>query len=92
MVNRLEKVRDATPDTPLVLHGAHGASDELLLDTIRRGVNKINASGAIRMGYLNYISSNARSMATPVLKVQAVRVYVRDITRYMDLIGSAGKA
>jgi ABC-type sugar transport system substrate-binding protein len=39
---RLKQIRDAVPNTPLVLHGGSGVSAELLRSAIAAGIRKVN--------------------------------------------------
>ena len=90
-IERLSQIRAAL-DTPLVLHGGSGLSDEDFRNTIAAGIAKVNiftdmcvaGTNAMRRGleqgmdYLNI--RNAR--------VEDIRAVVR---RKMELFGSAGK-
>ena len=90
-IERLSQIR-AVLDTPLVLHGGSGLSDEDFRNTIAAGIAKVNiftdmcvaGTNAMRRGleqgmdYLNI--RNAR--------VEDIRAVVR---RKMELFGSAGK-
>jgi tagatose 1,6-diphosphate aldolase GatY/KbaY len=45
---RLEKIRDAVPETPLVLHGGSGVPRELLQRAIECGIAKVNIGTEIK--------------------------------------------
>ncbi|MCR5485066.1 MAG: class II fructose-bisphosphate aldolase [Clostridiales bacterium] len=49
-VRRIEEIHSAI-DTPLVLHGASGLSDEVLRDCIKAGISKINFATELRQAY-----------------------------------------
>jgi tagatose 1,6-diphosphate aldolase GatY/KbaY len=45
---RLAAIRDALPDTPLVLHGGSGVPDELVRRAIEHGITKLNIGTEIK--------------------------------------------
>jgi len=45
---RLAAIRDAVPDTPLVLHGGSGVPDELVRRAIEHGITKLNIGTEIK--------------------------------------------
>lgn len=53
-VERIKEIHRAV-DTPLVLHGASGLSDEILKDCIDAGISKINFATELRQAYTNGI-------------------------------------
>lgn len=53
-VERIKEIHAAI-DTPLVLHGASGLSDEVLKDCIAAGITKINFATELRQAYTNGI-------------------------------------
>lgn len=55
-VKRIEEIHSAI-DTPLVLHGASGLSDEVLRDCIAAGISKINFATELRQAYTNGIKA-----------------------------------
>lgn len=85
-------MHSSVPEIPLVLHGTHGVSDELFLETARRGVAKINLNRTVRDEYTDFVAENAGKLELTVLKRRAVEVYVKSIERMMDVFGSSGKA
>lgn len=89
---RLGEVHSAVPEIPLALHGTHAVSDELFLETARRGVAKINLNRTVRDKYTDFVTENAGKLELTVLKSKAVEVYVKSIERMMDVFGSSGKA
>lgn len=92
ILHRLGEVHSAVPEIPLALHGTHGVSDELFLETARRGVAKINLNRTVRDEYTDFVTENAGKLELTVLKSKAVEVYVKSIERMMDVFGSSGKA
>lgn len=55
-VKRIEEIHSAI-DTPLVLHGASGLSDEVLRDCIAAGISKINFATELRQAYTDGIKA-----------------------------------
>ena len=55
-VKRIEEIHSAI-DTPLVLHGASGLSDEVLRDCIAAGISKINFATELRQAYTEGIKA-----------------------------------
>lgn len=55
-IERIKEIHAAI-DTPLVLHGASGLSDEVLKDCIAAGITKINFATELRQAYTNGIKS-----------------------------------
>ena len=51
-IERIKEIHAAI-DTPLVLHGASGLSDEVLKDCIAAGITKINFATELRQAYTN---------------------------------------
>ena len=55
-IERIKEIHAAI-DTPLVLHGASGLSDEVLKDCIAAGITKINFATELRQAYTNGIKA-----------------------------------
>lgn len=55
-IERIKEIHAAI-DTPLVLHGASGLSDEVLKDCIACGITKINFATELRQAYTNGIKA-----------------------------------
>ena len=55
-VKRIEEIHSAI-ETPLVLHGASGLSDDVLKDCIAAGISKINFATELRQAYTNGIKA-----------------------------------
>lgn len=91
-LDRLQKIHEVVPDTPLALHGTHPVSDELFHKAIRCGMRKVNLNRNVRDGYTRFVADNAGRLELTKLKEQAVEVYKRDVGRAMKMLGSSGKA
>ncbi len=55
-IQRIKEIHEAI-ETPLVLHGASGLSDEVLRDCIAAGISKINFATELRQAYTNGIKA-----------------------------------
>lgn len=55
-VQRIAEIHEAI-ETPLVLHGASGLSDDVLRDCIAAGISKINFATELRQAYTNGIKA-----------------------------------
>lgn len=51
-LDRLTEIRKVV-DIPLVLHGASGLSDEAVMESIKRGICKVNFATELRIAYTN---------------------------------------
>ena len=91
-LNRLSEIRSAV-DTPLVLHGGSGLSDDDFRNSIRGGIAKVNiftdlciaGESAMKEGTdkkLGYLETRS-------LKVEKIKA---EVLRKITLFGSAGKA
>ncbi|KAF5027035.1 hypothetical protein F66182_911 [Fusarium sp. NRRL 66182] len=89
----LMRIHESIPDTPLVLHGTKGVSDEQFRDMRKHGMIKINVNRTVRDEYTQFLADNAGKLELTVLKMKAVEVYQKSIERVMkDVFNSAGKA
>lgn len=55
-IQRIKEIHEAI-ETPLVLHGASGLSDEVIRDCIAAGISKINFATELRQAYTNGIKA-----------------------------------
>lgn len=66
-INRIKEIKITLPDTPLVLHGASGNTDEDLVDSINAGVSIIHINTEIRKaftdGIRDYLMRNLKDIA-----------------------------
>ncbi|KAI3396709.1 hypothetical protein diail_11736 [Diaporthe ilicicola] len=79
----LEEIHRIVPDTPIVLHGTHGVSDELFRKTRQYGVLKVNVNRTVRDDYTKFVAENAGKLELTVLKLRAVEIYTESIKRVM---------
>ena len=91
-IDRLSSIRAAV-DTPLVLHGGSGLSDDDFRNTIRAGIAKVNIFTDLCLagdaGMRSGLSDGVGYLETRNRKVAAIREVVKN---KIDLFGCAGKA
>lgn len=91
----LDRVRAIT-DIPLVMHGCTGLSDEIIKETIKRGVAKINFGTEVRYKYVEHYREGLEQLDHKghswLLSQYANDKLTDDIKRVIELSGSAGKA
>lgn len=87
---RLREIRSVV-DTPLVLHGGSGLSDEDFRNCIRDGIAKVNIFTDLCVAGLNAVKN---SDSTDYLEVrnQKVEAIKQTVMHKMHLFGSVGKA
>lgn len=91
----LDEVRKLT-DIPLVMHGCTGLPDEVIRETIKRGVAKINFGTEIRYKYVEHYQEGLEKLDHKghswLLSQYANDLLTEDVKRVIELSGSAGKA
>ena len=91
-IERLKAIRSAC-DTPLVLHGGSGLTDDDFKNTIKYGIAKVNiftdlcVAGATAMQ--KGIAENKDYLSIRNMKVEEIK---KAVIRKMELFGSKGKA
>jgi tagatose 1,6-diphosphate aldolase GatY/KbaY len=58
-LDRLERIRKEV-DIPLVLHGASGLADEVVIESIKRGICKVNFATELRIAYSNGVKETLK--------------------------------
>ncbi len=89
----LEKIRNAVP-VPLVLHGGSGTPEDQLKRAVGLGIAKVNVASEIASAFNStYIPTmNAGKTWWAVAKRMGTEKSLEVIARWMDMLGSAGKA
>ena len=91
----MEQIVAAT-DTPMVLHGGSGLSDDVFLRLIRLGTAKVNISTALKQAYADRFRTYLEARPTeynPLKLIGAAHSEVMQLTQhYCKLFGSEGKA
>ncbi len=91
---RITAIREAIPETPLVLHGGSGLSDEDFRTAIARGIAKVNIFTDINVAGAKAIREavqQEKCAMTDLMNLQVEAVKAETI-RKMKLFGSVGKA
>ncbi|MDI9355209.1 MAG: class II fructose-bisphosphate aldolase [Cyanobium sp. MAG06] len=83
-IDRIREISQAIPDTPLVLHGASGNTDEDIKDAIKSGISLIHINTEIRVAFRNgikrYLDNNPLEIA-PYKFEQAGQDEMRKVVR-----------
>jgi len=91
---RMEQIVAAT-NTPMVLHGGSGLSDDVFLRLISLGTAKVNISTALKQSYADRFRTYLEERPTefnPLKLIGAVHSEVMKLTQhYCKLFGSEGK-
>ena len=94
-IERLSDIRN-TIDTPLVLHGGSGLSDDDFRNTIKRGITKVNIFTDLCVAGENAVANNIGDtsgfngyLSLRTLKVEAMK---KAVMEKMMLFGSDGRA
>ena len=92
---RLDDIRRAV-DTPLVLHGASGLSDEQTRECVRRGITKVNIATELRIAWTETIRREQAAdpaVFDPKKAAGKARDAVKEIVKEkIRVLGGGGKA
>lgn len=90
-IQRLQKIRDCL-DTPLVLHGGSGLSDDDFRNTIAAGIAKVNIFTDLCVAGVNAMEQGIRSgMGYLDIRNSKVEAIKQAVKTKIELFGSAGK-
>lgn len=91
-IERLKEIRKAT-DTPLVLHGGSGLSDDDFRNTIRKGIDKVNIFTDLCLAG-DRATADGREKSLGYLETRNLKVqYIKEeVMKKMRLFGSENKA
>lgn len=89
-IGRLKEIRAAL-DTPLVLHGGSGLSDDDFRNTIREGITKVNIYTDVILAGLAAMRDHIHESYVDI-KVKKVEYIKREVMKKMELFGSVNKA
>lgn len=94
-LDRLEEIRKVV-DIPLVLHGASGLSEEAVVESIKRGICKVNFATELRIAYTggirDYLKENPEAFDPKKYGVVAMERVKEIVETRMKMCGCAGKA
>ena len=89
----LQKIREAAPDLPLVLHGGSGTGDENLAKACQMGICKVNVGTELETGAMMAVVNQYNTIGKCRGVFDTMREgYKAQIIRHMKLFGSVGKA
>src|SRR4051794_8668595 len=94
LLNSLKHIHTAVGKScPLVLHGTHPLSDDMVRLAMKLGVVKINENRTVRNRYMEFLAGNSGKMELTQLQMEGVEIYSQEIERMMrDVFMSAGRA
>lgn len=95
-LNRLTEIKTLLPNTPIVLHGASGVSDESVRECIARGIRKINIDTDLRQAFVwkmrEIMDANPKEIDPRKILGPAKEALKAVVKTKMQLFGCAGKA
>ena len=95
-IDRIKAIREATGNTPLVLHGGSGIPDEQVKAAIAAGVRKMNIGTdvccAFADGTRETLEDPKRSLAIDLFMKHPIEVVKKLAVEKIQLVGANGKA
>lgn len=95
-LDRLSEIKALLPNTPIVLHGASGVSEESVRECIARGIRKINIDTDLRQAFVykmqEVIAANPKEFDPRKILGPAKEAMKAVVKAKMQLFGCAGKA
>lgn len=89
---RLRGIFDALKGrTRLVLHGTNDFPPELILAGIEAGVTKFNVNKLLLKPWHDFLRANVNLPLTQLME-EGIDVLAKETERWMDIMGSSGKA
>jgi fructose-bisphosphate aldolase, class II len=94
-LDRLVEIKALIPNTPVVLHGASGVSDESIRECIARGVRKINIDTDLRQAFVwkmrDIMAANPKEIDPRKILGPAKDALKEVVKAKMRLFGCAGR-
>jgi fructose-bisphosphate aldolase, class II len=94
-LDRLAEIKALIPNTPVVLHGASGVSDESIRECIARGVRKINIDTDLRQAFVwkmrDIMMANPKEIDPRKILGPAKDALKEVVKAKMQLFGCAGR-
>ncbi len=92
-IDILKKINNSI-DTPLVLHGGSGLSEEDFKNCIKNGIHKINVATATFNSVVNNLKSNFSKKDTDYFKVHNLEIEgaYNSVKKHIKIFGSEGQA
>ncbi len=95
-IERVKAIREATNNTPLVLHGGSGIPDEQVKAAIKAGIRKMNIGTdvccAFAEGTLESLNDPNRSLAIDLFMKKPIETVKKLALEKIYLVGANGKA
>jgi ketose-bisphosphate aldolase len=95
-IERIKAIREATNNTPLVLHGGSGIPDDQVKAAIKAGIRKMNIGTdvccAFAEGTLESLNDPKRSLAVDLFMKKPIESVKALATEKIRLVGANGKA
>ena len=94
-LNRLSEIRNEV-DIPLVLHGGSGIDDNLIIESIKRGICKVNYATELRIAYSNgvkkYLSENPDAIDPKKYGKEGIKSVKEFVMGRIKVCGCVGKS
>jgi fructose-bisphosphate aldolase class II len=94
-LDRLAEIKALIPNTPVVLHGASGVSDESIRECIARGIRKINIDTDLRQAFVwkmrDIMAANPKEIDPRKILGPAKDALKEVVKTKMQLFGCAGR-
>lgn len=90
---RLQKVQQKTDGrVQNVLHGTNGFPPEIVQKCIKYGITRINVNKIVMDPYFEWIEKNTGKKPLTELVSEGTAIIQKTCEKWMDIIGSSGKA
>lgn len=86
----LKKINKVS-EIPLVLHGGSGTNPDDLKLCVLNGINKVNLASEIHFNYINIINQKTFT-SYPEFSKELIEYTKQTVSKYIKILGSAGKA
>lgn len=90
-MDRLQQINERV-NVPLVLHGVYPVVDDLIQDTVKLGIRKVNLNKNLYDPYLDYISENIHKGEMISLQTGSVEQITLAAEKNIRMLGSEGQA
>ncbi|MGL5020708.1 MAG: class II fructose-bisphosphate aldolase [Mycoplasmatales bacterium] len=91
----IKKIREVLPETPLVLHGSSGLTDEQLRLSVAAGINKVNLDTELKQayikGFMDYLGKNPKDYDLRKIFGEARNACKNEIIKKIKACGADNK-
>lgn len=95
-IERIRQIRQATGNTPLVLHGGSGVPDSQIQEAVRSGIRKVNFATDLCYAFLDCVAEELARPDRPVAVDNFMKTPIAAVQRFceekIELVGADGKA